>query len=155
MTSLRQRTLWRVMLLLLLGTGLLALYNYHDSSHEINEVYDAHLAQNARLLQGVMSMPVQEGSREALYQAFNDALGKAGRHQVGHPYESKLAFQVWGEGMALLVHTPSAPPIDPPPTAPGFYDFSSGGEQWRGFVLPVPEKHWLIWVGSVMMCATT
>ena len=148
MSSLRQRTLWRVMLLLLLGTGLLALYNYHDSSHEINEVYDAHLAQNARLLQGVMSMPVQEGSREALYQAFNDALGKAGRHQVGHPYESKLAFQVWGEGMALLVHTPSAPPIDPPPTAPGFYDFSSGGEQWRGFVLPVPEKHWLIWVGE-------
>ena len=66
MSSLRQRTLWRVMLLLLLGTGLLALYNYHDSSHEINEVYDAHLAQNARLLQGVMSMPVQEGSREAL-----------------------------------------------------------------------------------------
>lgn len=148
MSSLRQRTLWRVMLLLLLGTGLLALYNYHDSSHEINEVYDAHLAQNARLLQGVMSMPVQEGSREALYEAFNDALGKAGRHQVGHPYESKLAFQVWGEGMALLVHTPSAPPIDPPPTAPGFYDFSSGGEQWRGFVLPVPEKHWLIWVGE-------
>ncbi len=53
MSSLRQRTLWRVMLLLLLGTGLLALYNYHDSRHEINEVYDAHLAQNARLLQGV------------------------------------------------------------------------------------------------------
>lgn len=84
MTSLRQRTLWRVMLLLLLGTGLLALYNYHDSSHEINEVYDAHLAQNARLLQGVMSMPVQEGSREALYQAFNDALGKAG--QIGRAH---------------------------------------------------------------------
>lgn len=52
MTSLRRRTLWRVMLLLLLGTGLLTLYNYHDSRHEINEVYDAHLAQNARLLQG-------------------------------------------------------------------------------------------------------
>lgn len=64
MTSLRQRTLWRVMLLLLLGTGLLALYNYHDSRREINEVYDAHLAQNARLLQGVMNMPVQEGSRK-------------------------------------------------------------------------------------------
>ncbi|MBG4612543.1 two-component sensor histidine kinase, partial [Pseudomonas aeruginosa] len=50
MTSLRQRTLWRVMLLLLVGTGLLTLYNYHDSSHEIDEIYDAHLAQNARLL---------------------------------------------------------------------------------------------------------
>ena len=148
MSSLRQRTLWRVMLLLLLGTGLLALYNYHDSRHEINEVYDAHLAQNARLLQGVMSLPVQSGSREAMYQAFNEALAQAGHHRVGHPYESKLAFQVWQDGAGLLVHTPSAPTIDPPPTVPGFYDFSSGGEQWRGFVLPVPERHWVIWVGE-------
>lgn len=98
MSSLRQRTLWRVMALMLLGTGLLALYNYHDSRREINEVYDAHMAQNARLLQGVMNLPVQDGNREKLYQAFNEALGKAGRHRVGHPYESKLAFQVWGEG---------------------------------------------------------
>ncbi|SMF47904.1 MULTISPECIES: ATP-binding protein [unclassified Pseudomonas] len=148
MSSLRQRTLWRVMLLMLLGTGLLALYNYHDSRREINEVYDAHLAQNARLLQGVMSLPVQEGNREQLYRAFNEALSKAGRHRVGHPYESKLAFQVWGDGAGLLVQTPSAPTLDPPPTAPGFYDFSSEGEQWRGFVLPVPEKHWMIWVGE-------
>ncbi|WP_248920072.1 sensor histidine kinase [Pseudomonas entomophila] len=148
MSSLRQRTLWRVMLLLMLGTGLLALYNYHDSRREINEVYDAHLAQNARLLQGVMSMPVQDGAHEALYQAFNQALAGAGRHQVGHPYESKLAFQVWQDGGALLVHTPSAPTLGSPPTTPGFYDFTSGGEQWRGFVLPVPEKHWVIWVGE-------
>lgn len=96
MSSLRQRTLWRVMFLLLVGTGLLVLYNYHDSRHEINEVYDAHLAQNARLLQGVMSMPVQDDVRAAMYRAFNEALGQAGRHRVGHPYESKLAFQVWG-----------------------------------------------------------
>jgi len=79
MSSLRQRTLWRVMLLMLIGTGLLALYNYHDSRREINEVYDAHLAQNARLLQGVMSLPVQEGNREQLYRAFNEALSKAVR----------------------------------------------------------------------------
>lgn len=148
MTSLRQRTLWRVMLLLSVGTGLLALYNYHDSRHEINEVYDAHLAQNARLLLGVMSMPVQDDARDGLYQAFNDALGQAGRHRVGHPYESKLAFQVWGEGQRLLVHTPSAPALDPAPATPGFYDFVSAGQRWRGFVLPVPDKHWVIWVGE-------
>jgi two-component system sensor histidine kinase QseC len=72
-------------------------------------VYDAHLAQNARLLQGVMSLPVQSGSREAMYQAFNEALAQAGHHRPGHPYESKLAFQVWGEGGVLLVHTPVRP----------------------------------------------
>lgn len=148
MRSLRQRTLWRVMLLLMIGTGLLALYNFHDSRHEINEIYDAHLAQNARLLQGVMSMPVQDGTRDTLYQAFNDALSKAGRHKVGHPYESKLAFQVWDEAGELLVHTPSAPALAQIPRTAGFSDFVLASQQWRGFVLPVPEKHWVIWVGE-------
>lgn len=148
MSSLRQRTLWRVMLLLLVGSGLLALYNYHDSRHEITEVYDAHLAQNARLLQGVMSLPVHEQNRQALYQAFDEALSKAGRHRVGHPYESKLAFQVWDDQATLLVHTPSAPAFAVPPSTPGFSDMLVQGQRWRGFVLPVPEKHWLIWVGE-------
>lgn len=148
MSSLRQRTLWRVMLLLLAGSGLLALYNYHDSRHEITEVYDAHLAQNARLLQGVMSLPVQEAHRQALYQAFDEALGKAGRHRVGHPYERKLAFQIWDDQAKLLVHTPSAPTFTTPPSAPGFSDLTLQGQRWRSFVLPVPEKHWLIWVGE-------
>ena len=148
MTSLRQRTLWRVMLLLLLGSGLLALYNYHDSRHEIAEVYDAHLAQNARLLQGIMSLPVQEQSRGELYRAFDEALSKAGRHRVGHPYESKLAFQVWADDGTLLVHTPSAPQLQQPPRAPGFADVLAGTQRWRSFVLPVPEKRWVIWVGE-------
>ncbi|UBM27460.1 sensor histidine kinase N-terminal domain-containing protein [Pseudomonas sp. p1(2021b)] len=148
MSSLRQRTLWRVMLLLLIGVGVLALYNYHDSSREINEVYDAHLAQNARLLQGVMSLPVEDGDREALYRSFNEALGNAGHLLVGHPYEGKLAFQVWEQGGGRLVYTPSAPVLDPLPTSPGFHDLTRGGEQWRGFVLPVPERRWVIWVGE-------
>lgn len=148
MNSLRQRTLWRVMLLLLTGTGLLTLYNYHDSSHEIAEVYDAHLAQNARLLQGVMSLPLDDVESHALYNAFNDALSQAGKHKVGHPYENKLAFQVWRETGEILVHTPSAPTFTAPLRKPGFADYKVDGRQWRGFLLPVPEQKLLIWVGE-------
>lgn len=148
MSSLRQRTLWRVMLLLLIGTGLLALYNYHDSSHEITEVYDAHLAQNARLLQGVMSMPLDGEDRQALFDAFNQALSQAGRHRVGHPYESKLAFQVWRSSGEVLVHTASAPTFASPLSEPGFSNLTIDGRQWRSFVLPVPERQLVIWVGE-------
>jgi hypothetical protein len=35
-----------------------------------------------------------------------------------------------------------------PAAKPGFSDFESGDKRWRGFVLPVPEKHWVIWVGE-------
>ena len=77
MTSLRRRTLWLVMVLLLLGTLLIAYFNYRDSRHEIEEIYDAHLAQNARLLMGVMRMPLAKPEQDELYRSFNDALGSA------------------------------------------------------------------------------
>ncbi|WP_442108115.1 sensor histidine kinase [Pseudomonas sp. NUPR-001] len=148
MRSLRQRTLWRVMLLLSVGTGLLALYNYHDSSHEIDEIYDAQLAQNARLLQGVMSMPLDDAGRHALYLAFDQALSRAGKHRIGHPYESKLAFQVWNTNGEVLVHTASAPSFSRPLSDPGFANVTIAGRQWRSFVLPVPEHQMVIWVGE-------
>lgn len=148
MNSLRQRTLWRVMLLMLIGTGLLTLYNYHDSSHEIAEVYDAHLAQNARLLQGVMSLPLGDAESHVLYSAFDNALSQAGKHKIGHPYENKLAFQVWRESGEILVHTPSAPTFTAPLRKPGFANYKVEGHQWRGFLLPVPEQKLLIWVGE-------
>lgn len=148
MSSLRSRTLWRVMILLLAGTGLLALYNYHDSSHEIAEVYDAHLAQNARLLQGVMSLPVVGNDRQALYQAFNDALSQSGAGNPGHPYESKLAFSVWSDDGQLRVRSPSAPQLSSPPRVPGFHTVTSAGQKWRVFVLPVPTHKLVIWVGE-------
>ncbi len=148
MTSLRQRTLWRVFILLIAGTSLLAYYNYRDSSHEIAEVYDAHLAQNARLLQGVMSLPLAAGDRQKLYGAFDAALLQAGRSGIGHPYENKLAFQVWSTDGELLVNTPSAPRIDPQQRTPGFSDITLDGKQWRGFLLPVSEQQVVIWVGE-------
>ena len=41
MTSLRRRTLVLVLGLLLLGTLTITLYNFHDSRHEIGEIYGA------------------------------------------------------------------------------------------------------------------
>ncbi|WP_137823154.1 ATP-binding protein [Pseudomonas sp. D(2018)] len=148
MTSLRRRTLWLVMVLLLLGTLLIVYLNYRDSSHEVEEIYDAHLAQNARLLLGVMRMPLASTGRDELYRAFNDALSSAGPHKVGHPYESKLAFQVWGKDGRSLVRSPSAPPFDHAPQRTGFHDIKLDSYQWRGFVLPDNEQGLLIWVGE-------
>lgn len=148
MTSLRHRTLWLVMGLLLLGTLLITYLNYRDSSHEVEEIYDAQLAQNARLLLGVMRMPLASAERDRLYQAFNAALGSAEPRKVGHPYESKLAFQVWGRDGRSLVQSPSAPPFDHAPERIGFHDIQLAGNSWRGFVLPDAQEGLLIWVGE-------
>ncbi|WP_268800981.1 ATP-binding protein [Pseudomonas huanghezhanensis] len=149
MNSIRRRTLTLILGLVTAGLLLLTLVNVHDSNHEIAEVYDAQLAQNARLLQGVMRMPMAREAHAQLYQAFNQALGQAETRVDGHPYESKIAFQVWDLQGKLLVHTPSAPTFTHAPQTIGFSNVTDlGKHQWRAFVLTDAEHGLLIWVGE-------
>ncbi|MBB2495193.1 ATP-binding protein [Aquipseudomonas ullengensis] len=148
MISIRRRILALVLGLLMLGTAVISLFNYVDSSHEITEIYDAQLAQTARLLQGVIQMPIQGVERTQLYDAFNSALQRAGQRKPGHPYESKLAFQVWSAAGELLVSTASAPHLSQPPARPGYANIDLGEHQWRGFLLRDEQQAVLIWVGE-------
>lgn len=149
MTSIRRRTLTLILGLLFVGLLIITVFNLHDSNHEIAEVYDAQLAQNARLLQGVMRMPMASKEHAQLYQAFNSALASAVPKVDGHPYESKIAFQVWDSKGALLVHTSSAPTFTAPPIAPGFSDVIDQKDRtWRAFVLDDTQYGLKIWVGE-------
>lgn len=149
MNSIRQRTLTLILGLVILGLLILTLVNVHDSNHEIAEVYDAQLAQNARLLLGVMRMPLAREEHAQLYQAFNEALGQAEPRVDGHPYESKIAFQVWDLQGNLLVHTSSAPRLTEAPQDTGFSNIIDlGKHQWRAFVLKDMGHGLLIWVGE-------
>ena len=149
MTSIPQRTLTLILGLLFLGLLIMTAVNLHDSNHEIDEVYDAQLAQNARLLQGVMRMPMASKEQAELYQAFNQALGLAVPKVDGHPYESKIAFQVWNSDGTLLVHTASAPAFTSPPSKAGFSAITDvNNRAWRAFVLEDAQYNLKIWVGE-------
>lgn len=149
MTSIRRRTLTLILGLLFLGLLIMTAFNLHDSNHEIDEVYDAQLAQNARLLQGIMRMPMASKEHAELYQAFNQALGQAVPRVDGHPYESKIAFQVWNSQGVLLVHTTSAPSFTSGWVRPGFSDVTDlNGRKWRAFVLEDSQYGLKIWVGE-------
>ncbi|WP_194789973.1 ATP-binding protein [Pseudomonas sp. UFMG81] len=149
MSSIRQRTLTLIIGLLLSGLLIISLLNLHDSNHEIAEVYDAQLAQNARLLQGVMRLPMASHEHAELYQAFNKALGEAMPKVDGHPYESKIAFQVWNPQGEVLVKTASAPSFQQPPSTPGFSDVIDLRQRtWRAFLLEDRENNVRIWVGE-------
>jgi two-component system sensor histidine kinase QseC len=149
MTSIRRRTLTLIIGLMLAGLAVISLLNLHDSNHEIAEVYDAQLAQNARLLQGVMRMPMAGKEHADLYQAFNQALSEAEPRVDGHPYETKIAFQVWNPRSEVLVHTASAPSFDTPPRTPGFSDVVDlSNRHWRAFLLEDKQNGLRIWVGE-------
>ncbi|MDO9624347.1 MAG: ATP-binding protein [Pseudomonas sp.] len=114
MLSIRARTLLLVLGLLSLSMTLISYKSYRDAQHEIEELFDAQLAQTARLLQGMLSRDMPSSARQSLQSALNQAI--LAQHDdsddgtaSGHPYEGKLAFQVLDEQGQVLLQSASAP----------------------------------------------
>ena len=119
MRSIRARTLLLVLGLLGVTTSLIAYKSYRDAQHEIEELFDAQLAQTARLLEGMVSRDMPPAARRAIQDALDQAVpapadedddeddgeGSPG----GHPYEGKLAFQVLDDQGRVLLQSASAP----------------------------------------------
>lgn len=149
MTSVRARILVPVLILILLGDALISWLVLRDSHHEIEEVYDAQLAQSARLLQGVLRQrDPDEDDWDRLYQAFDQAMSRVGEEGAAHPYETRLTFQVWRSDGQLLVRSAEAPILNAPPVTLGSHDLVDNGNDWCAFLLADPEQGLLIWVGE-------
>ena len=171
MRSIRARLL--VLLVVLLGVSLtlVSLKSYRDARHEIEEVFDAELAQAARLLAGMMDRDMLAGSRAALQAALDRAVEQRGvgvqEPGPGHPYEGKLAFLVFDAAGNTLLRSASAPGagalgdavdavapgagLGAEETAalvrlePGFHDLPLQGVAWRLFKLhDPPDDQWVL-----------
>lgn len=149
MTSVRARILVPVLVLILLGDALISWLVLRDSHHEIEEVYDAQLAQSARLLQGVLRQrDPGDADWGRLHQAFDQAMSRVGEEGVAHPYETRLTFQVWNSAGELLVRSAEAPVLKAPPATFGSHDLMDNGNDWCAFLLADPQQGLLIWVGE-------
>ncbi len=124
MHSLRGRLLGRLLTLFLLAWALLAVLSYFAARHEIEELFDAELAQSARVLLNLVRHELEESEEDT-------ATGVIGAG--AHPYEEKLAFQVW-RADRLLLRSVNAP-AEPMATAEAFSDQRIGAQQWRVFTL--------------------
>jgi two-component system sensor histidine kinase QseC len=127
-----------------------AVWSYFESNHELEELFDAELAQSSRIVQGLvqhlaptqsladlsvtlaktLQLPVTEN---ALNGVFDEALYGA----AGHKYEKKLGFEVWSDQGQPLLNTLKAD--DGTGLTPGYAWAESGGFQWRTFTLQDPE----------------
>lgn len=142
MTSIRQRTLG--LALLVFGASMLVIgfISYRYAAHEIEELYDASLAQNARLLEGLLQAPLPDDDRDVLLTSLENALLRAEQSDkrfAGHRYESKLAFQLWEENR-LLLHSASAPDASLAQQPVGYSTLTVGEHDWRVYVLDVPDS---------------
>lgn len=165
MHSIRSRTMVLVLGLLGVSLAIISWLSYRDAQHEIEEVFDAQLAQTARMLEGLVSRDMSAEARAALQQTLNQAIGRHDPAAPGHPYEGKLAFQVVDGNAEVILRSASAPTElverlqagqvhgdGRADRMPGLHDQSAGyrevavGEhRWRVFVLQdLPDGYWIV-----------
>lgn len=113
----------RLVLLLSIGLGLAwlvaAWFSHIESRHEIDELFDAQLAQSAQVLLGTTRHELHEHEEHG-----EDEIA------ITHEYEQKLAFQIWSEG-DLLMRSTAAPSITLGSDREGYSESNINGEPWR------------------------
>lgn len=132
------------LLVAIMGLALLeAAWSYRDTYHETEEIFDAHLAQYARIIHNLLANQIPEPPTLPLVWPL-----PLEADEYGHPYERKLNFQVW-HGESLLAYSAAAPPDRSyAPLSPGYSTIRLGSDAWRVFNLPDPDHGLMIQVAE-------
>lgn len=118
-TSLKQRLLVLALAAITLVWLGAAAFTYHDAREEFDEVLDAHLAQSASLLVAQASHDLGELETE--------------HAPLLHKYARRVAFQIWGKGYQLRLHSANAPQQPLSNEERGFSNTTIDGHHWRVF----------------------
>jgi len=143
MNSVRTQLLLALMIAIALLMAAAVVMSYQSVSYETEELYDAELAQSARVLESLLSIeldfagPVRPGEispEERVITAPNVSSIEE-YDQFGHKYEKKLAFRVWSrKGTLLLGSGEKSGMLEYAPQR-GFAYEEAGGDTWRTFTL--------------------
>lgn len=120
--SIRKQLLFNLLTLFLLSWLAVAGYTYYEATHEIEEVFDAQLAQTAGMIAELSLNKIEKKETDGT------TLTKA---IYGHKYERKVSFQIW-KADKLLLHSQSAP-HERLSSQLGFSDRPIAQTTWRVF----------------------
>lgn len=134
--SLKRRFSFTLVLPVLGVLALASMAGYFAASHEVDEIYDAQLANMAKTLMALMEHEAAEGDGEveALEARFRD---------VSHEYEKYTALRIW-HGDHLFFYTKSAEVFGAQHVIAGFSTKQIGANRWRFFVLPDPQLNFTV-----------
>ncbi|WP_136247128.1 ATP-binding protein [Halomonas borealis] len=137
MSSIRRRTLGIVLTVVALCMLAIGVTSYREAAQEVEALFDARLAQQARLVDGLLSTPLPEDRRDALLKSLDGALRRDASGPSAddsHRYEGRVAFQAWRGERRLLrsVHAPATPFTG---SQAGYGDETLNGHAWRVFAL--------------------
>ena len=161
--SIRRFLLTGILTLVGLSLTISAVIGYLEASHEMEELFDARLAQSARITNQLLGRYMaQQGQLPAngnVYQEWEQqnpdnwqkdaSLNLSGEDRdttpYGHAFERNLYFQLLNEQGGLLLRSPSAPDQPLVTLAIGFDTVEKDRHQWRTFTLyNQQEQTWLV-----------
>lgn len=124
------------MIMILGGMGLAA---HLVTEHESEEIFSARLATSARVLEVLVAKQLEHAT---INNPIIIELPKELEHQQssseeinGHPYESKISFQIWHSNGKLLAKSATAPDKPLGPLTEGFGKNQLGDDLWQVFKL--------------------
>lgn len=146
--SIQARLVLSLNLLVIALLSLTGYISYQQSLHEIDEVFDAQLAQSSRLAAGLLQTnPSLLAQAEpllipvaALDELVKNQAELSERFLTGYKYESNIAIHIWHDEQHLLLHTANpAMPIRPIRKT-GFSEYrTADGDLWINFTLRLEE----------------
>ncbi len=143
MKSMRQFLLIALLATIALLALLESIWSHRQGMHEIDEVFDAQLAQYARTLLGLVDHTSGQASLLELERRL--AASERFHSPEHHPYEAQLGFQVWSDSAELLGKSSSLPPTQLVPLEASFSGADVDGQPWRFFSLHDAEHgRWLV-----------
>jgi two-component system sensor histidine kinase QseC len=144
--SLRRQLLISIFLSLTLVMGIAGTISYKVSLHEADEIFGARLATSARVLESLLAKQVDTATiqRPIVIKLPHALMGMPTDQPtaIGHPYEAKLAFQLWSVDGVLLVRSETAPDQRLGALKEGFAESKVGGKEWHVFSI----KSGNVWV---------
>jgi len=130
-------------------TLIAAGWGFYVSDHQLEELFDAELAQSTRIVQGLVEHLSSTQSVDQLSHTLAKTLqlpesayqGDEEEDEIlpdgaGHKYERKIAFEVWSPDREPILDTLQA--NDSQGLEPGFSWQEVMGYQWRTFTLEDP-----------------
>lgn len=128
----------------LVMTIIPALVVYYEAGHEVEEIFDANLAQSSRVLKGLITKESIHNKQQILDSL---SLQESSSSSYSHSYERKLAFQIWEES-TLIIGSPFAPNTSLTDFNEGFSSKEVDGDEWRTFTLYSKSDNWWLVVAE-------
>ena len=137
--SIRKRLLLGIFLSMILILGGMGLAAHFVTEHESEEIFSARLATSARVLEVLAAKQLEHAT---ITKPIIIELPKELEHQhssteeiTGHPYESKISFQIWHSNGTLLAKSATAPDKPLGPMTEGFGKNLISDDLWQVFQL--------------------